>query len=101
MRFGLALAAGSVLAVFATLSPSVAHADIQHVIGKGHTIEAIAHRYHVSVKDIIEANHLKDVKHLKVGDVLIIPKVDAKREGAGDKKHDGEKGGHDKDKKEG
>ena len=26
---------------------------------------------------IIEANHLKDVKHLKVGDVLTIPKVDS------------------------
>src|SRR6476620_8955468 len=74
----------------------VASADVQHVIGKGHTIEAIAARYHVSAKSIIEANHLKDVKHLKIGDVLTIPKVDAK------KPHD-EKGSltgaHDKDVK--
>lgn len=55
---------------------SVASADVQHTVGKGHTIEAIANRYHVSAKSIIEANHLKDLKHLKVGDVLTIPKVD-------------------------
>jgi uncharacterized protein YcbK (DUF882 family) len=56
---------------------SAATADVQHVVGKGHTVEAIANRYHVTAKSIIEANHLKDVKHLKPGDVLTIPKADA------------------------
>lgn len=54
-----------------------ARADVSHVIARGHTLEAIAHRYHVSVKAILEANHLKDTKHLKVGDTLTIP-VEAK-----------------------
>src|SRR5580692_11865312 len=54
---------------------SPAAADVTHVIGRGHTIEAIAHRYHVSVKSIIEANHLKDPRHLKIGETLTIPGV--------------------------
>ena len=63
-----------------SLWSSVASADIQHTIGKGHTIQAIANRYHVSVKAIMEANHLTDVKHLKVGDVLTIPKADSPKD---------------------
>lgn len=62
---------------------SDARADVQHTVGKGHTLEAIAHRYHVSVKSIMEANHLSDAKRLRPGDVLTIPKVDAPP-----KKHD-------------
>jgi len=78
------------------LCSSVASADVQHTIAKGHTIQAIANRYHVSPKAIIEANHLKDVKHLKVGDVLTIPKVDSPKK-ADDKGKDGK--GKDKDGK--
>jgi len=55
-----------------------AAADVTHVVGRGHTIEAIAHRYHVTSKVIIEANHLKDPRHLKVGETLIIPGVNPK-----------------------
>lgn len=51
--------------------------DVQHVVQRGHTIEAIAHRYHVSVKAIVDANHLKDPSHLKLGEVLTIPGVDS------------------------
>ncbi len=50
--------------------------DVTHVVARGHTIEAIAHRYHVSVHAIVDANHLKDPKHLKLGQVLVIPGVD-------------------------
>ena len=59
-------------------------ADLNHVVARGHTIEAIAHRYHVTVKSIVEANHLKDPKHLKLGQVLVIPGVD----GPGKGKHE-------------
>jgi uncharacterized protein YcbK (DUF882 family) len=52
-----------------------AHADVQHVIARGHTIEAIAHRYHVTVQAIVDANHLKDTRHLKIGETLTIPGV--------------------------
>jgi uncharacterized protein YcbK (DUF882 family) len=65
---------------------SIASADVQHTVGKGHTIQAIANRYRVSAKSIIEANRLKDVKRLRVGDVLTIPKADAPK---GDKSKDG------------
>jgi uncharacterized protein YcbK (DUF882 family)/LysM repeat protein len=71
------------------LAPLAARADVTHVIGKGHTIETIAHRYHVSPKAIIEANHLKDTKHLKVGDTLIIPGVQAPKNAAHGKDHKG------------
>jgi uncharacterized protein YcbK (DUF882 family) len=55
---------------------SMARADVTHVVQRGHTLEAIAHRYHVSAKAILDANHLKDAKHLKPGQTLIIPGVD-------------------------
>ena len=69
----------------ALVVPALAHADVQHTVGRGHTIEAIANRYHVTAKAIIEANHLKNVKHLRVGETLTIPGVKdtaAKSEGA-------------------
>jgi uncharacterized protein YcbK (DUF882 family) len=62
-----------------------AHADVNHVVGRGHTIEAIAHRYHVTVKSIVEANHLKDARHLKVGETLVIPGVMPKGKAGVDK----------------
>ncbi len=71
-------------------------ADVSHVVAKGHTIEAIAHRYHVSVKSIVEANHLKDPAHLKLGQVLVIPGID----GAGKNKKKGARGEHGSDKGE-
>ncbi len=59
----------------ALLVPALAQADVQHTVGRGHTIEAIANRYHVTAKAIIEANHLTNVKHLRVGETLTIPGV--------------------------
>ncbi len=65
-----------VFSVLALLSaPGLAHADVQHTIGRGQTIEAIANRYHVTSKAVVDANHLKNVKRLHVGDVLTIPGV--------------------------
>ena len=86
----MALRASSALVVFAAVvgsvtSSAVAQADIQHTIGRGHTIEAIANRYHVTAKAIVEANHLKDVKHLRVGDTLTIPGVKDKAEASASK----------------
>ncbi len=56
-----------------TVAPSTASADVKHTVARGHTLEAIANRYHVSVRSIVDANHLRDTKHLKVGDTLTIP----------------------------
>lgn len=89
-RFALPITiAATAAAGFAALP---ANADITHTIGRGHTIEQIANRYHVSVKSIMDANHLKDAKHLKPGDTLIIPGVTAP-----DKKHPPGKGDPKKD----
>jgi uncharacterized protein YcbK (DUF882 family) len=57
--------------------PRASRADIQHTVARGHTIEAIAHRYHVTPKSIMDANHIKDPRHIKVGEVLTIPGVKA------------------------
>jgi uncharacterized protein YcbK (DUF882 family) len=59
------------LGVFA----SEANADVKHVIARGHTVDAISRRYHVPVKVILDTNHIRDPRHLKVGDVLVIPGV--------------------------
>jgi uncharacterized protein YcbK (DUF882 family) len=69
------------LAALALLFPGRASADVQHVVARGHTVESIAHRYHVTVQSIVDANHLKDPKHLKIGETLTIPGVQP----AGDK----------------
>jgi uncharacterized protein YcbK (DUF882 family) len=70
----VAFAAGLTLfGVAAAASP--ASADITHVVQPGHTLEAIAHRYHVSEQSIVDANHLKDSGRLKPGQTLIIPGV--------------------------
>lgn len=52
-----------------------ARADVKHVIARGHTVDAISRRYHVPVKTILDVNHIRDPRHLKVGDVLVIPGV--------------------------
>ena len=59
----------------AAFGVSSAKADVQHVIARGHTLEAIAHRYHVTVQSIVTANHIRDPKHLKIGESLTIPGV--------------------------
>src|SRR5690242_500173 len=68
LRSGIFAALGALV-----LLPLRAQADVEHVIGRGHTIESIANRYHVKKEAIVAANHLKDVKHLHPGDVLVIP----------------------------
>jgi len=52
-----------------------AHADVKHVVQRGHTLDAIAHRYHVTVKAIADANHIHDPQRLRVGQELVIPGV--------------------------
>lgn len=65
-----------VLAVGLATCPSAA-ADVVHVVQPGHTLDAIARRYHVSEQAIVEANHLKDGDRLKPGQTLVIPGVSA------------------------
>jgi uncharacterized protein YcbK (DUF882 family) len=90
-RLALSLA----LALAAGLAAPLARADLQHTVSKGHTLHAIANRYHVSVKAIMEANHLKDGNHLKPGDVLVIPKAEAPKDKDGKAKDPKAKAGKD------
>ena len=61
---------------------STASADITHVVARGHTLNAIAIRYHVTVKAIVDANHLRDPSHIRAGQTLIIPGVSPSSHGA-------------------
>jgi uncharacterized protein YcbK (DUF882 family) len=76
MKVAARLAIAIAIVALASLAPATARADVTHVVQRGHTLQAIAHRYHVTEKAIIEANHLRDPKHLKVGQALIIPGVE-------------------------
>ncbi len=67
----------SVGAVALVLVAGSASADLTHTVTRGHTLDAIAHRYHVSSKSIIDANHLRDPNHLRVGQTLLIVGVTA------------------------
>ncbi len=69
--------ATALAALLVATAAAPARADVKHVVARGHTLEAIARRYHVSQKAIIDANHLQDPKHLRVGETLIIPGVSA------------------------
>jgi uncharacterized protein YcbK (DUF882 family) len=69
-----ALAMGCALA--ATAAAGSAWADVDYVVQRGHTLESIAHRYHVSVQAIVDANHLRDTQHLKPGQTLVIPGIE-------------------------
>lgn len=97
IRLSSAFVSAAVLAS-AFIVPARAHADIQHTVAKGHTIEAIAARYHVSSKAIMEANKLKDAKHLHPGDVLTIPGVNAKTPSPSKAKADHDDAKKDKDR---
>jgi uncharacterized protein YcbK (DUF882 family) len=80
----------AVLASGLLFSALPAEADVTHVVGKGQTLEAIANRYHVTQKAIVDANKLASPKSLKPGDTLIIPgvkpKEPKKKDDAKDKK---------------
>lgn len=66
-----------IAACLATCPPAMA--DVIHVVQPGHTLDAIARRYHVSEQAIVEANHLKDSGRLKPGQTLVIPGVTGKK----------------------
>lgn len=73
--------AAALLVVGATaLAPRTAAADVTHVIGKGHTLNTIAGRYHVTAKAILAANPRLNPKRLHVGDSITIPGVAPKAE---------------------
>lgn len=48
------------------------HKNKVYKIRKGDTLNKIAKRFNVSLKQLKQKNHLKDVKHLKLGQQLII-----------------------------
>jgi uncharacterized protein YcbK (DUF882 family) len=91
--FARAAAAASTLA--ALCWSGTARADVTHIVQRGHTIQTIAHRYHVTEKAIIDANHLSDPKHLRPGQTLIIPGVDSKKKHGAADKHEASDGKHD------
>jgi uncharacterized protein YcbK (DUF882 family) len=70
------------LGVLLVSAGRAAYADVVHVVQRGHTIEAIAHRYHVGVKAILDANHLKDTSRLKPGQTIVVPGVTRTAAGA-------------------
>lgn len=75
-RFSRLAAAPAVWAVLALGTLSIpARADVEHVVSKGHTLQAIANRYHVTVRSIMEKNNLHNAKKLQLGQVLVIPGV--------------------------
>jgi uncharacterized protein YcbK (DUF882 family) len=59
-----------------TASATGAAAEVEHIVGKGHTVQSIAHRYHVSVQALLERNNLGRRAHLKPGEVIVVPSKD-------------------------
>jgi uncharacterized protein YcbK (DUF882 family) len=90
MRF--AASAFAAFSLSAVLFPLRAAADTQHVVSRGHTVEAIANRYHVTTKAILEANHITDAKHIQPGDVLIIPTGNGTKPEAKEARNEARKG---------
>jgi len=86
MSYAVRSSAALTVALLGFGLPSISQADVTHTVARGHTVEAIAHRYRVSVKSILDANHLKDPRHLKIGDTLTIPGATEKDAGKDGKK---------------
>jgi hypothetical protein len=81
MRPTMRPAVTSVLAAWGALiamsAAPDARADVTYVVQPGHTVEKIAHQYHVGVDAILQANHLKTGQPLEPGQKLVIPGVAA------------------------
>ena len=56
-----------------TFSPVIADGNTTYVVRKGDTLTKIAHRFHVSVLQLMRENQLKNKNKLSVGQVLSIP----------------------------
>jgi predicted esterase len=57
-------------------APSVAHAQTgerTHVVAKGQTLGHIAKRYHVTIKELCAANHIRRRDKIRPGEKLVIP----------------------------
>ena len=54
-------------------SPIVADGSTTYVVRKGDTLTKIAHRFHVSVLQLMQENQLKNKNKLRIGQVLAIP----------------------------
>jgi LysM repeat protein len=50
-----------------------ANAQGTHLVAKGETFTLIAHKYGVSVAELMSVNHISDDRHLQIGQNLIIP----------------------------
>ena len=60
-----------------TVSPIVPDGSTTYVVRKGDTLTKIAHRFHVSVLQLMQENQLKNKNKLSVGQVLAIPQGSA------------------------
>lgn len=45
-----------------------------YTVRRGDTLSAIAKRFDVSVDDLARANHIRNINHIDVGQILVIPK---------------------------
>jgi peptidoglycan endopeptidase LytE len=61
-----------ILSIFVLAFPSLVLAAKTHKVRKNDTLYNLAKKYHVTVNDIRSANNLLN-KHIKCGDVLVIP----------------------------
>ena len=64
---------------FFLASPTILHADVTHTVKLGESLYAIGKKYHVNPEEILTANHLGS-ETIRVGQKLVIPGVEAKRE---------------------
>ena len=48
-------------------------ADGTYKVKRGDTLSEIARKYHVSLKDLMQVNHIRSARHLRTGKRLVIP----------------------------
>jgi uncharacterized protein YcbK (DUF882 family) len=74
------LAVGSAVAAFALVAiaggAGSARADVTHKVERGQTLESIAHHYGITIRSIVDANHVKQSDRLEPGQTLVIPGID-------------------------
>jgi nucleoid-associated protein YgaU len=53
--------------------PPISVTQAIHVVQRGEYLSAIANRYGVTVKMLVDANGIKNANHIEVGDVIYVP----------------------------
>ncbi len=73
LRWTRLCVASTATALFASTAALSVSASQTHALRPGESLDSLARKYHVSVQDLVDANHIDDQDHIPDGRLLTIP----------------------------